>query len=314
MDSNTGDTADLDTKVRRLQAFLNVSRLMNAETDRARLVHRINDEVRVYLEADRFTVFFHDAESDDLYSYIASGLEPGEIRIASDHGIAGHVFQTGETIRVERAYDDPRFDPEVDRRTGYHTRNMLAMPIANRRGKRIGAVQALNKHDGNEAFSDEDVEFLAELVEQISDLLDLLLRKEELARQQAEMREAMSQLKVYEYLIGETTAAKVAMRWMRRLHLWIGVIGTIAILAMTVSGIFAAHDKMAWWKFQYNLHTGKLVFGKMAFLYTDIVGAALVVITVTGIALWGYPRLAKWMRHRVEMRAARRQRHSDIDA
>jgi putative methionine-R-sulfoxide reductase with GAF domain len=302
MSGGVGSSAERDAEIRRLQAFLKVSRLMNAETNRARLIHRINDEIRGYLEADRFTVFFYDAEDDELYSYIASGLDSGEIRIRSDHGVAGHVFQTGELLLVEDAYQDPNFDPDVDLRTGYHTTSLLSMPITNKNGKRIGVVQALNKTGGG-GFTDEDVHFLTELVDQISDLLDLLLHKEELARQHAEMQEAVSQLKVYEYLIGEKTITKMAMRWMRRLHTWISVVGAVSLMAMTLSGIFVAHDGPNWWRILlYDLHSGKIVFGSWAFVYSDVVGGALAVITVTGIALWAYPPFTRWLKRRVEQK------------
>ena len=37
-------------------------------------------------------------------------------------GICGHVAQTKEAVVLANAYDDPRFNPEVDAKTGYTTR------------------------------------------------------------------------------------------------------------------------------------------------------------------------------------------------
>ena len=37
-------------------------------------------------------------------------------------GICGHVAQTKEAVVLKDAYDDPRFNPEVDAKTGYTTR------------------------------------------------------------------------------------------------------------------------------------------------------------------------------------------------
>ena len=101
-----------DLEIRRLRAFLNISRLMNAEMNHSKLIERINEEVRAYLEADRFTVFFHDSDTNELYSYIASGLKPGDLRIPSSQGVAGYVFKTGKMICIENAYDDPHFNPD----------------------------------------------------------------------------------------------------------------------------------------------------------------------------------------------------------
>jgi putative methionine-R-sulfoxide reductase with GAF domain len=292
-----------DAEIRRLTAFLRVSKLMNVETNRARLIERINEEVRGYLEADRFTVFFHDAESDELYSYIASGLSPGEIRIPPNLGIAGYVFQTGESVRLADAYTDPRFNPEVDKRTGYRTRSILSLPIVNQRGDRIGVVQALNKTNGANQFTDQDVSFLRELVDQISDLLDLVLRKEELARRHAALQESLSRLAVYDYLLGEKTATKVTMRWSRKLHIWVGIVFVAFLMLMSVTGIVVAHVTGASYLATLDLHTGKaLIARNLAFLYSDLVGAVFVVVTLTGVMLWLYPVLTKWLRGRLERR------------
>lgn len=288
----------------RLEAFLRVSRLMNAEVDRARLIEKINEEVRDYLAADRFTVFFHDTDTDELYSFIATGVHRGEIRIPSDQGVAGHVYQSGETMCVADAYEDPRFNPDIDKRTGYRTRSLLSMPIVNRRGTKIGVVQALNKTTGDETFTPDDVDFLTQLVEQVSDLLDLLLRKEELARKNAAIQEAMSRLAVYDYLIGEKTVTKVAVRWSRKVHIWASIVGAIFLLVMAVSGIAVEHihapiENALW----YNIHTGAIALGLKNWVYSDTVGLVLAAATVTGVVLWLYPIVTKWARARIERKA-----------
>ncbi|HPU84254.1 MAG TPA: GAF domain-containing protein [Candidatus Latescibacteria bacterium] len=299
--------ADRDAEIRKLRTLLRVSKIMNAESNRAKVIQRINEEVREYVEADRFTVFFHDSDTDELYSYIASGLAYGEIRIPSTAGIAGAVFTSRETLRLADAYDDPRFNREIDRRTGYRTRSLLSMPIINQRGTCIGVVQALNKMTGNKEFSDEDVEFLKELVEQISDLLDLLLHKEELARRQAALQESLSRLAVYDYLLGEKTAMKVAMRWNRKLHLWIGVAGIIGLTLMAITGIVVAHVRGLPYVTMLDLHTGKAFLPReLAFTYSDLTGLFLAIVTLTGVVLWLYPVLTKWARRRLERKTSSR--------
>ena len=301
MSDHTEDLAKLDAEVRRLRAFLEVSRLMNAETNKAKLIREINETVRGYLDADRFTVFFYDAETDELYSYIASGLKAGEIRIKSDSGAAGHVFQTEEMLAFEDAYTDPRFNPEVDRRTGYRTKSLLSIPIKNRRGTKIGVVQALNKKSPEGVFTDEDISFLTELIDQICDLLDLLLHKEELARQHAAMQEQLHNLRVYDYLIGEKTGFKMMMRWARRSHVWVSIVAAVALLLMGVTGIIVAHEPALAGYMYLDLHKGRIPFGGSWYVaYADLAGIALVLVTLTGIMLWGYPILQKRLRRRLE--------------
>ena len=51
-----------------------------------------------------------------------------------------------------------RFNPEVDRLTGYKTRNILCLPITNVKGECIGVTQMINKLSGS--FSDGDIKIL----------------------------------------------------------------------------------------------------------------------------------------------------------
>ncbi len=65
---------------------------------------------------------------------------------------------TGSTVNIPDVYADARFNPEVDRRTGYRTRNMLCMPLRDESGETVGVMQVLNKQHG--AFTEEDESLL----------------------------------------------------------------------------------------------------------------------------------------------------------
>ncbi|HFE54013.1 MAG TPA: HD domain-containing protein, partial [Bacteroidetes bacterium] len=69
-------------------------------------------------------------------------------------GIAGHVLCTGEVLNIPDAYSDPRFNPAIDRETGYRTRSILTAPLRNHLGETIGVFQVLNKESG--PFTRED--------------------------------------------------------------------------------------------------------------------------------------------------------------
>ena len=73
--------------------------------------------------------------------------EPG-LRFPADRGIAGSVLREGHTIRLDDAQHDPRFNPEVDRRTGYRTRTLMTVPVRGWADWPIGVLTALNKHGG----------------------------------------------------------------------------------------------------------------------------------------------------------------------
>ena len=80
-----------------------------------------------------------------------------EIRIDLSAGIPGYVCTTGESVKISDAYSDSRFNPKVDKETGYVTRNILSMPIKNVLGECIGVTQIINKHDGPFENDDEKI-------------------------------------------------------------------------------------------------------------------------------------------------------------
>jgi GAF domain-containing protein len=76
-------------------------------------------------------------------------------------GIAGTVAVTGESINIADAYADPRFNPDIDRRTGHKTRNLLTIAMTAQDGGVLGVFQVVNKQDA--AFGIDDIEILSSL-------------------------------------------------------------------------------------------------------------------------------------------------------
>lgn len=74
-------------------------------------------------------------------------------------GIAGHVATTGEILLIPDAYEDERFNPSMDRATGFRTRNILCTPIRDHQGECVGVCQVMNKCE-EQAFTKEDQSLL----------------------------------------------------------------------------------------------------------------------------------------------------------
>lgn len=51
-------------------------------------------------------------------------------------------------VNIKDAYNDPRFNCEIDLKTGYKTNNILSLPICNYEGEVIGVAQIINKTNG----------------------------------------------------------------------------------------------------------------------------------------------------------------------
>ncbi len=139
--------------------LLDVMCALAAERDLDKLLQKIMKMTTQVMAADRSTLFLVDAAKREIWSKVAQGAAVNEIRVPLGSGIAGHVAQTGETVNIPDAYKDPRFNPEVDRQTGYHTRTILSMPMRRRDGSILGVIQVLNKRNG--VFTREDEELLA---------------------------------------------------------------------------------------------------------------------------------------------------------
>ncbi len=107
------------------------------------------------LEADRAAIFLHDPLTDELYSRHAEALGGRELRIDSGLGLVGAAFSNGEIVNVADAYQDVRFNPALDWQIGYRTRSVLCAPIYGNDGRRVGAVELLNKRRGVFTAADE---------------------------------------------------------------------------------------------------------------------------------------------------------------
>ncbi len=146
--------------------FLAVVTHLSSELDLSQLLDKIIPTITRMLNSDRSTLFINDKKTNELFTMIGQGLGKVELRFPNHLGIAGTVFTTGDTINIPHAYADLRFNPSVDKQTGYFTRSMLCVPVKNKKGNVIGVTQVLNKKGG--VFTDEDEGRLAAFTSQIA--------------------------------------------------------------------------------------------------------------------------------------------------
>ena len=118
------------------------------------------------LGADRTTIYLLDEEKNELWSIVAKGDGgvPPEIRVPVGEGIAGEAAQKREVINIPYDfYDDSRSSTakKQDKKTGYRTYTMLALPLLDEQGDLVGVVQLINKlkqPDDSEAPLDERID------------------------------------------------------------------------------------------------------------------------------------------------------------
>jgi len=159
---------DLEAQLRRerekFRSIQQIARAVGSTLDLDRLLHLIVGKITELMDADRSTLYVMDEGRTMLWTKVLQADEIKEIRLQLGEGIAGWVAKTGETVNIEDAYKDERFQKEVDQRSGYRTRSILCTPMKDNQGQIIGVVQVLNKKGG--VFSGEDEELLEALVSQ----------------------------------------------------------------------------------------------------------------------------------------------------
>jgi sigma-B regulation protein RsbU (phosphoserine phosphatase) len=162
-----------------LSSIIEATKRLNSTLDLGELIHIILNLATRQTGAARGTVFLVDHERNQIWSLVGLGLEQHVIRLPADRGIAGWVAREGSAVRLDNAYDDPRFEPDVDRKLGFRTQQLLCLPIRNEANAIIGVLQLLNKA---ESFNEEDEAFLDALSSHVA----LALEKAQLHREHIE--------------------------------------------------------------------------------------------------------------------------------
>lgn len=184
----------VDQAQRKLRGIQEIGQILAAERDLERVLTEIIKRTTALMGADRATLFILSDDHQTLWSRHTHGGAIRTIELPVGQGIAGWVARYKRQVNVKDAYKDPRFDPEVDRSTGYRTRSILCQPLQDTQGDTIGVIQVLNKRDGYFTTADEGLlraiggqaavcilnsRLYVDIVTKNLDLLDTQLRLEE---------------------------------------------------------------------------------------------------------------------------------------
>ena len=166
-----------------VREFLDVVQTVSQELNLDKLLQLIMERTSRLMDADRSTLFLVDEERRELWSTVAQGLDVREIRLPLGRGIAGAVALSGEVVNIADAYQDARFDPGVDRRTGYRTRTILCLPVRDTAGTIVAVMQVLNKRAG--VFTRDDEDLLRTFASQVAIAIRNAEQMEQIERRRA---------------------------------------------------------------------------------------------------------------------------------
>ncbi|XP_042256907.1 cGMP-specific 3',5'-cyclic phosphodiesterase isoform X3 [Thunnus maccoyii] len=152
----------------RCARLLELVKEVSSHLDVTALCHKIFLHINELIAADRYSLFLVGEDSSNRKFLVSRLFDVAEgstleesssncIRLEWNKGIVGHVAATGQPLNIKNAYEDPRFNAEVDLITGYKTQSILCLPIKNHRDEVVGVAQAINKKCGeNGAFTEQD--------------------------------------------------------------------------------------------------------------------------------------------------------------
>ena len=121
-----------------------------------RVLNNILEMVAAFIRVEAGAIML--IQDDVLTFHATTGavketLDGLRIRIGQE-GVSGWVAATGESVNVRDVEVNPQFCADIDKRTGFKTRNLLCVPLISN-GRVIGVIELLNKKDGT--FNDEDL-------------------------------------------------------------------------------------------------------------------------------------------------------------
>jgi type II secretory ATPase GspE/PulE/Tfp pilus assembly ATPase PilB-like protein len=183
MGKTSGESANQMTRVMPTETLHKALQYREKLTELINLIHVCQDVSEIIVDlkprllelvdAERLTIYAIDAKTQQVYSLYKEGDEIREIREARGMGsLVGYCALSGQTLNIRDAYNpalvrayhpDLKFDDSWDRRTGFHTKQVLTLPIPYQKYL-MGVFQLLNKRNGTE-FSGEDVEVAKEIAE-----------------------------------------------------------------------------------------------------------------------------------------------------
>jgi len=128
----------------------------------------ISNYAKDVIKAERCSIFIVDHDANSLWTTLSDGVK--KIVIPSDKGLVGLTLKEKKPIVENDPYSNSAFLPDVDKKTGFHTDNVITSPIFSSKREVMGVLQLLNKEEG---FDKDDAKFMVFFSHYISGFLEL---------------------------------------------------------------------------------------------------------------------------------------------
>ncbi|WP_082732425.1 ATP-binding protein [Tepidibacillus decaturensis] len=187
----------LDTLEKEVQRFYNIGKELSAEKDINKLLQQIMDSSMEMTSADAGTIYivvnqdnldwttYERNSKNQLLKFVLARNNSLKVELESTtspiskNGISGYAVITGQSLRIDDAYDLPsdveyQFNSGFDQVTGYRTKSILTVPMKDHRDRVLGVIQLINKMKANKviSFSDKDEMIIYSLAGQAAVIIE----------------------------------------------------------------------------------------------------------------------------------------------
>ena len=157
---HAGAHTDVGTRLAFQKQLQAVTNKIHATNNIDEIMLEVSADVCALFNADRLTIYSMGEDKQSIVSKVKTGLNSfKDLKLPiAEHSIAGYVALTRKPVNIRDVYDDGelralnpnlRFLQEVDKRTGYRTKQMLVAPIVEAgSAELIGVIQIINNKAG----------------------------------------------------------------------------------------------------------------------------------------------------------------------
>jgi sigma-B regulation protein RsbU (phosphoserine phosphatase) len=155
-----------------LEVLLEAGKVLNSTLEVQALLSLVYDLILASVDCETCSLGRLSERGEEMRVLLAfgrSGEEVENLTIDRGVGVMGTVVDTARPLVLNGPDEVAKYADSIDSRFGYPKRSCISVPLL-RGGEVIGALEAVNKEDGN--FTGADLEMLTDLAEQVAIALD----------------------------------------------------------------------------------------------------------------------------------------------
>ncbi|MDP3537088.1 MAG: GspE/PulE family protein [Azonexus sp.] len=147
--------SDVASRLLFLKNLQTVTNKIHATSNIDEIMLELSQDICNLFNADRLSIYVVGEDKLSIVSKVKTGLNSfKDIRLPiSEQSVAGYVAATKSPVNISDVYDEVelkqyspkmQFLKEVDRRTGYRSKQMLVVPVLDSAGELLGVLQLIN--------------------------------------------------------------------------------------------------------------------------------------------------------------------------